>query len=281
MTRHEDAGLSPRSQALLERAGELRADAELLVDPPALASLERRGRARRRRRRTAVASLAVATALVGVGIAGVLEEHRPVDTAGVPWPTGLDRWPGNPHLPLVQPGRYRFPLSPYRQVPSVRLTLGTGWHADVALTHAAGRGAVHLLVADVDQVVQRPCDSDDRGMVDVSDEPAALAAAIAGAPGLEEVAPERKVTAFGRPATLLRLRTTSAVVCPFHEPYQLIDTANGLVSAAEPGSTSDVWVVDVEGRGILVAATTSPEADPAGRALLRQTLATIELVPPE
>src|SRR5690349_24629862 len=101
MTRPEaTVELSERSRDLVARAGERRADAELLVDPPALSVIERRGRTRVRRRRSATAVLAVAAVLVGIGAAGVVAGRRPVDTAGLPWPTDLDRWPGNPHLPL-------------------------------------------------------------------------------------------------------------------------------------------------------------------------------------
>jgi hypothetical protein len=89
------------------------------------------------------------------------------------------------------------------------------------------------------------------------------------------------VTAFGRPAELLRLRTTGAVSCPFRAPYYLLDTAEGLVTAPRPGSTLDVWVVDVRGRGVVVAAVTTPDADGPGRALLHEVLAGLELVPVE
>ncbi|GAA1939898.1 hypothetical protein [Nocardioides marmoribigeumensis] len=283
MTRAETtAQLSETARARVERARAVRADVELLVEPPGLASIERRGRARRRRRHATAAALATTLVVAGVGVAGELSRHRPVDTAGLTWPAGLDRWPGNPHLPQVRAGDHWFPLSPYRDAPTVRLRLGRGWHGDVAsvdLQHRAGAGLVTLLVADVDQVVRTPCDDDDRGMVDVTDDPATLVAAVAGAPGLEQRAPARVVTAFGRPATWLRLSTTEAVRCPFHTPYHLVDTGGGLVQAPRPGSRVDVWVVDVDHRGVVVAATATPGADERGRAVLEEALSTVRLVP--
>ena len=255
-----------RGLPALEQAGALRVEVECLVHPPELTSIERRGRSRRRRRLVRTALVVATVLLAGAGVSQAALDRTPAaDPAR----------PGAASGPWAGAASHRWRLSRGRGAPRVQVTLGSGWAGELVLQHAAGDGSVGLLVAEVDGVARAPCSPDGLDLPPVGEDPRDVAASIAAAPGLEERGPVEHVTAFGRFAERLRLRVTEDARCP--AGGSLLRTPLGRVVAPPPGTSLDVWVVDVGGRAVVVMGSSSPGAGSEGEALLSGVLSTVVL----
>ncbi len=247
--------------------------------PPDLTSLVRRGR-RLRTLHEVAGALLTATVLVVVSVAALVLRPPAATPPPVPQdPLGAHPWPGDSTPAPLPPGTYRISPSPYAAVPSATLTVGTGWSGWMGpVAGLPPYGDVGVLVLDVDHVATQPCRPFATGMAAVPDDPAALVAAFRDLPrvGVEVVAASDH--RFGYPATHLRLAAGPGLSCAFGQPFELVDTARGLVSlAADHGA--EVWVVDVHGRALVVMATYADATPPGARHDLDDVVASVRLWP--
>jgi hypothetical protein len=111
---------------------------------------------------------------------------------------------------------------------------------------------------------------------------AALAKAVAGAPGTELVAGPTEITLRDeRPATYVALKVREDLGC---DPGYFYSWDSGLGGAfwvgAEPGDTIRVWVVDVDGTMIFIEAATKPDAGDDLEREVEQIVASTEFPSP-
>ena len=264
---------------------EFRAHAEELVDLPDLAELESRGRRLHRRRIALGAGLAAAVLAVAGGL--VITQRDDADQAPIEPPD--DRAPANVEYPgavmeTLGAGTYLLQPSWEDTAPRARLTLPAGWNAwegpnrfDVDLdttTWYAG-----LLVVEVYAVASRPC-SDPQSDDAVGDSRAEVVAALQRIPGARVSVDEVPDEMFGYPATHLRMTFPGPARKCQDDFNVLATTRNGIVAGADD-SLRDVWVIDVDGNAIVVAAGHDTKTPPEIRQELEEIVDSIEIVDPE
>lgn len=265
------------SERLLEA---FREEAERTTPVPAFELIEASGRARRRRRHTVVGAVA-ACALVVTGLLVGTEGGRgdpqpaedPDDTSLVtPYPGG--------RMTTLPEGTYEM-RPPHRSQPVVRFTLPAGWNSWVGpnrfeglsdrVTDRAGSNnevleqdpewLLGLLFLDVEWLAQRDCTMTDlRG-----DGTTSLVQALTKASRLRVTSGPEDTVRFGHPAVHLRLQQHGRVGGCFND--KLLNAAVNLsLTYLERDTTYDAWVVDLDGRPLLVLAvwtgrTPSEEVD--------------------
>lgn len=263
-----------------------REDAERLTEVPAFGLIERQGRSLRRRRRAVGAAVAASV----LGLTGFLaigddrsDEPRPAED---PEPSSLvTPYPG-PVMTTLEEGTYELAS------PRVRFTLPPGWNAWIGPNRFEGMGPqirdneavldqggidwyLGLLFIEVDRMTQRGCRSRDVSGLST----AAFARALTHIPGLDVISGPESSVRFGRPAVHVRLEQSTDPGCPwfFRTPFGY----TGGSEYAEFRYTHDAWVIDVDGRPLLVWAEWARLAPPAEVQDLLAIIDTIEIVAKE
>jgi len=273
-----------------QRLLEFRSRAEALVDLPDLEALEQRGATLRRRRQVLVASVAAAVvaaiAFVGADMRQPKADPGPANdndrlAASTPYLGYGDR-------PDLDPGTYSWRVSPYQDRPFAIVDVPEGWNAWFGPSRSTEtddgklKGDVDLIVTDVYEIVEKACQPADDGMRELGDDPQELVEALARMPRHDVLVGPRAVERFGHPATHLRVEVENNR-CPFGEPLVMLrDTGIGQpVGAGPAGSRSDLWVVDVGSRPVLVSAYRAAGTPAWLKAELDEMVDSLEIVEPE
>jgi len=273
-----------------QRLLEFRSRAEELVALPDLGQLERRGEVRRRRRQAFVATLAAAgvavVAWLSTTVGSPRADQSPVDNERLASATEyLGRWA----RPTLEPGTYSMQVSPLLDRPTVLVDLSTGWHA---WNWGPNRGAgmanrphlpyAGLIVTDLYDVVDKPCQPGSDGMKTLGNDPQELVDALVALPRATVLAGPEADDRFGYPATHLRIHGGDQR-CPYDEALFLSkDTGLGFPIASNTmGKVADFWVVDVGTRPVAIIASWNPTTPAKMRQTLQSAVSSIELVLPE
>ena len=266
---------------------EFRTHAEELVDLPDLAELESRGRRLHRRRIALGAGLAAAVLAVTGGLVAATQrddgDSTPIEPPDDRAPAEVVEYPG-PVMETLDAGTYLLQPSWEDTAPRARIDLPAGWNAwqgpnrfdgdlDTTTWYAG------LLVVEVDAVASKPCvspQSDDA----VGDSRAGLVAALQRIPGARVNVDEVPDEMFGYPATHLRMAfPVSPRKC--QEDVNVLTTNKHGIVAGGDDSLRDVWVIDVDGNALLVAAGYSKKTPPEIQQELADMVESIEIVYPE
>lgn len=245
-----------------------RDEAERYTPLPEFEPIESAGRWRRRRRHAALGVVAACTLAAAGFLAG------PDADPGEPQPAEdserssfVTPYPDHAMTTLAE-GTYEMKPSPGSSLPVVRFTVPPGWNAGLLPERFEGMGGgvtydaevnrallakdpdwfagVHVL--DVRWVAQRGCSD-----VDVTDT-ASLVRALTNIPGLEVTSGPEAAVRFGHPAVHLRLREQGGQPPSCPRATVLRDATGNLFTHAERGTTTDVWVIDVDDRPVLLGA---------------------------
>ena len=251
------------SERLLEA---FREEAEQHIRVPDFATIEAAGRHRRRRRHAVIGAL---TACV-LGVSGLVAATYDGSTGPEPAEDSDKSSFGTPYPMMtnttLKAGTYVIHPSRETSLPSVRFTLPAGWNAwrgpnrfagldDVATEEA--RTNQELLEQDPEwllgvlpieaQWIARPgC-----AMTNVTGEDTAtLVEALTNVPRLTVISGPDSTVRFGHPAVHLQLRERGrGDACP---QDSLMHTAEGAVGYLGRGTTIEAWVVNVDGRPLLL-----------------------------
>lgn len=264
------------SERLLEA---FREEAEHTTRVPAFETIEAAGRRRRLRRHAVVGAL---TACV-LGVSGLVAAtnsstvpqpaENPDETSyGTPYPTMTNT--------TLEAGTYVLDPSKDTSLPAVRFTLPAGWNSWLGPNRFAGLGdtatddsttnrelldqdpewLLGLLVPDARWIAQPGCT-----MTDVTgSDTTALLKALTTVPRLTVTSGPESTVRFGHPAVHLQLREQGRRdTCP---QDTVMTTAEASFDYLGRGTTIDAWVIDVEGRPMLLwaawtAGTPSAEVD--------------------
>lgn len=277
------------SERLLEA---FREAAEQHARVPAFETIETAGR-RRRLRRHAVAGAATACVLGVSGIvAGTFGDSTDPQPAEDPDQTSLTRpYPVMTNTTL-DAGTYEFRPSKDASLPAVRFTLPAGWNSWLGPNRFAGlddlatdegRTNAELLVQDpewvlgmvaldVKWIAQPRCVMTDMTGLDT----AALVGALTTVPRLAVTSGPESTVRFGHPAVHLQLRQRGpGDACP---QDSLMTTAEAAMRYLGRGSTIDAWVVDMDGRPLLLMAVWTAGTPSAEVQDLHAVVDSVELV---
>ena len=251
------------SERLLEA---FREEAEHHARVPAFETIEAAGRRRRLRRHAGVG--AVAACVLGVSglVAGTYDDStgpQPADdhdesSLVTPYPVMTNT--------TLEAGTYELHPSKDTSLPSVRFTLPAGWNSwlgpnrfagldDVATDE--GRSNQELLVGDPEWVlgvlvldvawIARPgCSMTDLTGGDTT----ALVQALTTIPRLAVTSGPENTVRFGHPAVHLQLREQGSHDACTQDT--VMTTAEAAIRYLGRGTTVDAWVVDVDGRPLLL-----------------------------
>lgn len=251
------------SERLLEA---FREDAERSTPLPDFELIAAAGRRRRLRRHT----LAGAVAACVLGASGLLatayDDSAGPQPAGDPDERSLGTaYPGltNTTLPA---GTYVLRPSSDTSLPSVRFTLPDGWNSWRGPNRFAGlddlaadegrtnrelleedpEWLLGMLVLDVKWILRPGCTMSHMTGDDIT----AVARALANVPRLTVTAGPDRTVRFGRPAVHLRLREHRRGGSCVQDT--LIHTGEAAFGYLGRGTTIDAWVLDVDGRALVV-----------------------------
>lgn len=251
------------SERLLEA---FREEAEHHVRAPDYAAIERAGRQRRHRGHAVVG--AVTACVLGVSgiVAGTFGGSADPQPAEGPDQTSLTRpYPVMTNTTL-DAGTYVLRPSEDTSLPSVRFTLPEGWNSWLGPNRfaglddlAAGEGttngelldkdpewALGMVALDVTWVAQPGCT-----MTDVTgDDTSTLVEALTTVPRLTVTSGPESTVRFGYPAVHLRLREDGPRGTCTQDT--VLTTAEAAIRYLRRGTTVDAWVIDVEGRPLLL-----------------------------
>lgn len=182
-----------------------------------------------------------------------------------------------PEFQPIEPGDYFLNLfGPESPNESLRVDFSIespGWNSWVGTyKEAAEDQSVILTVASPTEVVVDPCH--DQTWRSPGTAAADFASALAALPGMTLVTPPSPVTAFGHPGQHLVIEVSPAgfVGCTAGEFYgwraaEIAGPENELTRRYQgPGQRLEIWVLDVEGKPVLIEKATfslSPAADVA------------------
>lgn len=261
------------------RVAEFVRRAEEAVEPPDLQPLLARGRQRRRRRQVGLTAAVAGAVLAGsLAQGGEQGDVRPAED-----PRSVVRpYPGGSDLPSLAAGTYEQEL--YRETTSatVRFTVPEGWSGWFGpnLPYLR-RGYAGMLVADVEEVAVDACQGPVSRMRSVGESPGALVAPLADLPLHRVLEPPSPTTVDGLPATHLTVRATKGGQCSAGDTQELWNSpgTGGLIPSAS-SATIELWVVDVDGEAVLLAATTSTRTPRWARAELASVVESVRFTDP-
>jgi hypothetical protein len=254
---------STMSERLLDA---FREEAERATAVPPFELLEAAGRARRRRRHTVVGAVAACVLAVTGLLAGIDRDRDDPQPAEDSDDTSLvTPYPGA-RMTTLRKGTYELE-PPHRSRPVVRFTLPAGWNSWVGpnrfeglsdrVTDRAGSNEevlsqdpewlLGLLFLDVEWLAQRGC-----RMVDVrGDGTTSLVQALTNVSRLRVTSGPEDTVRFGHPVTHLRLQQHGRESECLND--NLLNAAVNLgVTYLGRDTTYDAWVVDLDGRPLLV-----------------------------
>ncbi len=245
-----------------QRLRDLGRDAELLVDLPDLGGLERRGRALRLRRQVGVVAAAAVIAAAGVFL---FQDRTQEGLQPAPRTEPANQYPGGTMQDL-EPGTYEITPSSDAAEPTVLFTVPKGWNSadgpnrfaylpgktrDESL--ARSTWSVGLLALKVTGVASQDCQQNLEPADAVSGFGQTVAA-LRRLPGAEVVGTPREATRFGYPATQVRATIDDAGRCAGLTAVFGSDVEGRV--GVRSHTVLDIWVVDVEGTTLVVAAGT-------------------------
>ena len=260
-----------------QKMSALARDLEHGVEMPALAGLVDRGASLRRRRRGVGAGVA-ALCLVALGYLATQDR----DPTTVPPPaiepdSSVAEYPGGLHLPDLEAGTYAMRVGTDQGEVTAEVTVPDGWRGWLGPNRAYRHGYVGLLVQDVAHVYETPCSAD--GMAEVGDAPEDLVRALTRIPHHELVEGPDPDGRFGVPATHLVLQATDGARCGGDTYFGLWSPGGNLpIWSFGPGSRLELWVLDVDGEAVLVAATSTSNAPTRGLDELADVTDSVEIV---
>ena len=251
------------SERLLEA---FRADAEHSVRLPDYEAIAARGRRRRLRRRAVGGAVAAGVLAASGFLATAYDRSSSPEPAEDADETALVKpYPGVTSTTLEQ-GRYEFRPFADPSLPVVRFTLPPGWNSwvgpnrfeglsdEVTGVGGSNREAIDgdpewllgMLVLEPRWVAQPGCT-----MVDVTEADATrVVRRLLDIPRLRLTSDPQRTTRSGFPAVHLRLHETGPRdTC---RQQAMLDTTQGGVDYVGSGTTIDVWVIDVDGRPLLL-----------------------------
>jgi hypothetical protein len=252
------------SERLLEA---FREDVEHATRVPPYELVEAAGRARRRRRHAVVGAvtacvLAVTGILVGTerGRGDPQPAERPDGTSEVtPYPGA--------RMTTLEEGTYDLRPSGDPALPTVRLALPPGWNSWVGPNRFEGMGdrvtddrsvnegllesdpdwLLGMLALDVNWLAQRGCTMTDLA----GDNATSLVRALTTVPRLDVISGPERTIRFGHPVVHLRLRE-HARPDSCTQDVMIQAGYNMSVTFLGRGTTYDAWVVDADGRPLLL-----------------------------
>lgn len=251
------------SERLLEA---FREEAEQHTRVPAFETIEAAGRRRRLRRHAAVGAVAACV----LGVSGLLAatsgdsadpqpaEDSDESSLGTPYPVMTNT--------TLEAGTYVLDPSKDTSLPPVRFTLPAGWNSWLGPNRFAGLDDVAtdgsrtnqevlvqdpewllgMVFVDVKWIARPGC-----VMTDLTgDGTTALVQALTAVPRLTVTSGPESTVRFGHPAVHLQLREQGrGDACP---QDTVMTTAEAAVDYLGRGTTIDAWVVDVDGRPLLL-----------------------------
>lgn len=268
-----------------------REEAERTTPVPAFELIESAGRVRRRRRH-AIGGMVAACLLAATGFVvsqvGGSPEPQPAEDSEPR--SSATAWPG-PTMTTLDEGTYDLTPHAVLQLPAARVTVPDGWNAaqwgpdrfaGVGPAGADNGKALRdspwyagLVVIEVAMLTRSNCAWVDLTGADTED----VVSALTTLPRQEVTSGPDDTTRFGRPAVHLGLRETR------REPQCLrgtmLDGAEGRIGQLGLGGTYDLWLVEVEGEPLLVAAGWTRNAPNAVVEELLAMADSIELHPRE
>jgi hypothetical protein len=276
------------SERLLEA---FREEAEHAARVPAFELIEAAGR-RRRLRRYAVVGAVTACVL---GVSGLVATTSGDPAAPQPAENPDDMSLVTPYPTMtnttLEAGVYEMEPSRDSALPPVRFTLPAGWNSWRGPNRFAGLDVaaeqdrpnrellvedpewlVGMIVLDVKWVAQPGCNLTDL----TGDGTPALVQALTTVPGLTVTSGPERTVRFGHPAVHLRLREGgTGDAC---KQDTLLHTADAAFGYLGRGTTIDAWVVDVDGRPLLLWAVWTKDAPRTEIEDLHAVLDSVELV---
>lgn len=279
------------SERLLEA---FREEAEQHARVPAFETIEAAGRRRRLRRHAGVG--AVAACVLGVSglLAGTYGDSADPQPAEDPDETSLvTPYPVMTNTTL-EAGTYELHPSKDTSLPSVRFTLPAGWNSWLGPNRFAGLDDVAtdegrsnrelldrdpewvlgMLVLDVAFIAQQECSMSDL----TGDDTTALVEALTTVPRLAVISGPESTVRFGHPAVHLQLREQGPRGTCTQDT--VLTTAEAAVRYLRRGTTVDAWVVDVDGRPLLLWAVWTDHTPSSEVQDLLRVVDSIELVEP-
>lgn len=280
------------SERLLEA---FREEAEHTTPVPDFELISAAGRDRRRRRHTVVAAVTAcvlgASGLLATTYGGSSDPQPAGDSDGTsratPFPVGA--------MTTLEKGTYELePLD--TSLPTVRFTLPGGWNSWAGPNRFEGlsdgtsdqvgsneevleRGpdwVLGMLALDVQWLAQPGCTMAEVIRADTT----TLVEALTNVPRLEVVSDPERGVRFGHRVVHLRLREQGrAGQCPNEAYLNAAPTAQ--VTYLGRGTTYDAWVIDLEGRPLLVLAAWTRDAPDDEVDDLLRIVDSIELVRPD
>jgi len=249
------------------------------VAMPDLAGLVDRG-ASLRRRRQGVAAAAVVSCLVAVGYLATLDREPSADPPPAIEPESSARpYMGGANVVDLEKGTYAIQVATDRGEVTAEVTVPDGWTGWIGPNRVFPRGYVSLLVQDVAYVTETPCGPWFEGMTAVGDAPADLVRALTRIPRHELVAGPEPDDRFGVPATHLMLQESAGVNCAGNHDFSLWSVGEILpIWSLAPGSRIDLWVLDVNGEAVLLAAFSAPGTPARGMRELAEVVESVEIV---
>lgn len=251
------------SEQLLEA---FREDAEQHTRVPAFETIEAAGRRRRLRRHAVVGAM---TACI-LGVSGLVAATDSDSTGPQPAEDSdeTSRWTPYPTMTntTLEAGTYVLDPSRDTSLPSVRFTLPAGWNSwlgpnrfagldDVATDGGRTNGdlleqdpewLLGMLALDVRWIAQEGCVMTDMTGEDTT----ALVEALTTVPRLAVTSGPERTVRFGHPAVHLQLREQGrGRSCPQDSVMTTAEAAFGYLGS---GTTIDAWVVDVDGRPLVL-----------------------------
>lgn len=268
-------------------------EAEHVTRAPAFELIEQRGRRRRRRRQAAVGGMLACALALAVTTTVALRDDGP--RAGEPaTPSETSQtsaeatpYPGN-RMTTLEEGTYDLNPTYSSAGPYVRVRLPEGWNAWESPNRFEGVGAapgtfnedalgpakwyMGLSALEVEDVAAPRC-----AMADVTGDAAALAEALTEVPWFAVTSGPDTVTRSGYTAYHLRLRQTRAAPgCHEDRLFGAVGQRNA--GGGDPSATFDAWVVDVDGKSVLVWSGWTRTTPPAEVQGLLEIIDSMEIV---
>lgn len=251
------------SEQLLEA---FREEAEQHTRVPAFESIEAAGRRRRLRRHAAAGVMTACILGVSGLVAGTVGDSTDPQPAEDPDETSRTTpYPVMTNTTL-EAGAYEFRPSKDTSLPAVRFTLPAGWNSwlgpnrfagldDLATDEGRTNGellvqdpewVLGMVALDVKWIAQRGCTMTDLTGEDTS----ALVEALTAVPRLTVTSGPESTVRFGYPAVHLQMREQGrGRSCPQDSVMTTAEAAFGYLGS---GTTIDAWVVDVDGRPLVL-----------------------------
>ena len=151
--------------------------------------------------------------------------------------------------------------------------LPAGWSSDDVAAAAAEDGppaGIAFFLSVIDDTFADPCAHQPRSPK-IGSTVAARAAALTDIPGISATAPVQTSIA-GRGSTYVELTIPASLPCAFEQFYLWQDSPGGDWWALGPNEVWRVWILDVAGQAVTIAARSFPGTSDGSKAELKRIL---------